>query len=96
MTSHFQIERQKEKHRMMKLINPTTHHEMIAPLKAQIDISRCLYETLIKPEDKQMAKTLNISSTMLLLHAQDLLDWRIIENGSFTPNYTHESIHKVI
>ena len=25
---------------------------------------------------------------MILMHAHDLLDWRIIENGSFIPNPT--------
>ena len=28
-----------------------------------------------------------LSSQMLLLHTQDLLDQRIIENGGFQPNY---------
>ena len=46
MTSHYSLERSKEKYRLMKLLNTTVHHEMIAPLKAQEDISRCLYESL--------------------------------------------------
>ena len=33
---------------------------------------------------------------MLLLHTQDLLDYRIIESGSFIPNMSLEPIHKVI
>ena len=96
MTSYYSLERSKEKYRLMKLLNTTVHHEMIAPLKAQEDISRCLYENLKSSENQRMAKILNVSSKMLLLHTQDLLDWRIIENGSFIPHYTHESVHKVI
>lgn len=34
MTSHYSLERLKEKHQLMKLQNTTVHHEMIAPLKA--------------------------------------------------------------
>ena len=43
-----------------------------------------------------MAKTLHVSSQMLLLHTQDLLDQRIIESRQFSPNYTLERVHKVI
>ena len=45
MTSFLDLERQKEKYRMIKLLNTTIHHEMIAPLKAQMDISKCLADT---------------------------------------------------
>ena len=43
-----------------------------------------------------MAKTIHVSSQMLLLHTQDLLDQRIIESGSFIPNLTLEFVYKVI
>ena len=33
---------------------------------------------------------------MLLLHTQDLLDQRIIENGGFMPVYSAGCIHKTI
>ena len=33
-----------------------------------------------------------ISSQMILMHANDLLDWRIIENGSFVPNISVNQI----
>ena len=96
MTSFLDLEKQKEKYRMIKLLNTTIHHEMIAPLKAQMDISKCLADTQISFESKQMAQTINVSSQMLLLHTQDLLDQRIIDKGSFSPNYTLESVQKVI
>ena len=34
MTSYFSLEKEKEKNRMIKILNTTIHHEMIAPLKA--------------------------------------------------------------
>ena len=46
--------------------------------------------------DKKMAQTINISCNMMLLHAQDLLDQRIIENGSFLPHYTQSSAVQAI
>ena len=33
---------------------------------------------------------------MILMHANDLLDWRIIENGSFVPNLSVNQICYVI
>ena len=33
---------------------------------------------------------------MILMHANDLLDWRIIENGSFVPNLSVNQICDVI
>ena len=39
---------------------------------------------------------IQISSNMLMLHAQDLLDQRIIENGGFVPIYTLSSVREAI
>ena len=33
---------------------------------------------------------------MVMLHANDLLDQRIIENGSFVPHYAEDSVSKTI
>ena len=33
---------------------------------------------------------------MVMLHANDMLDQRIIENGGFTPFYTAESVEDAI
>ena len=41
---------------------------------------------------KKLVHLLFVASKMVLMHANDLLDWRIIENGSFTPNMTSGSI----
>ena len=34
-----------------------------------------------------------IANQMILMHANDLLDWRIIENGSFVANLTVSQIN---
>ena len=41
---------------------------MLAPLKAQMDISKYLDKKLVDKQDKLMTKTLHVSSQMLLLH----------------------------
>ena len=37
-----------------------------------------------------------VSSQMIMLHANDLLDQRIIENGQFVPNMTSGSIKETV
>ena len=78
------------------MLNTMTHHEMLAPLNAQMDISRSLFENSTSYKNKKMAQLLNLSSNMLMLHTQDLLDQRIIENGSFKPCFTLGSVKNVI
>ena len=81
---------------MLKTLNASVHHEMLAPLKANIDISRRLFRELKSKKLKSMAQTLSISSNMLFLHAQDLLDQRIIEHGGFVPLYTKGDVNEAI
>ena len=45
-----------------------THHEMLAPLNAQMDISKSLFENSTSYKNKKMAQLLNLSSNMLMLH----------------------------
>ena len=47
-------------------------------------------------ELKKLVQLLCIASRMVLMHANDLLDWRIIENGSFVASMTSGSISGAI
>ena len=85
ITSYKRLKKQEEINRLLKTLNASVHHEMLAPLKANMEISMRLYKQLKNKIEKQMAQTINISSNLLMLHAQDLLDQRIIENDSFVP-----------
>ena len=74
VTSVIKLEREREKYRLMKKLNTSVHHEMIAPLRAQMIISKSLAKSCTELKSKQMAKLMTLSSNLLLLHAQDLLD----------------------
>ena len=78
------------------MLNASVHHEMLAPLKANLEIAMRLLKSLKREDRKQMARTIIISSQILMLHANDLLDIRIIENGSFEPNYASDSVNEAI
>ena len=79
------------------MLNMSVHHEMLAPLKANVDIAERLIKHLVKhPAQKKMAETILISSQLVMLHANDMLDQRIIDNGNFVPLYTEGSVKEAI
>ena len=51
---------------------------MLCPLGANITVSETLMRKIDDPALKDMAKTINIASKLVVLHANDLLDQSII------------------
>ena len=96
ITTYEKLKQQEDINNLLKTLNRTVYHEMIAPLKANIDISARLFRKLTDQKLKQMAQTITVSSNMLMLHAQDLLDQRIIEKGNFVPTYTRGLVSEAI
>ena len=41
---------------------------------------------------KDICESIFIQSKLVLMHANDLLDHRIIQTGTFIPAYTHDSV----
>ena len=67
----------------------TVHHEMLAPLRGNIEICARLVKQLKNNEKaSNLAKIVFVSSQMIMLHANDMLDQRIIENKKFTATLT--------
>ena len=61
---------------------------MIGPLKSNLSLAMRLIRKLKKNiELREAAKTIFVTTQMLMLHANDLLDLRIIEQGTFLPTY---------
>ena len=79
---------------MLQFLNATVHHEMLSPLKSNVILTkRLLNDTMFENKKvKDMIKILSVSSELLLHHSNDLLDYRIIKNGSFMPQYTTASL----
>ena len=77
-------------------MNASVHHEMIAPLKGNIEILTRLITKLKDRKLAQMGKTVLTTMQMLMLHANDLLDHQIIENGAFVPVFTKGSVNTCI
>ena len=88
---------EEEKTRLLNMLNYSVHHEMLGPLRANIDVA----ENLIRrcrndPQYFDLANIIVISSKLLEFHANDLLDHRFLQNGLFTPQYTKGSASEAI
>ena len=88
ITAYKLLKQEEETNRLLQALNASAHHEMLGPLKANVEFSSHLESKLKDIEHKKMCKTINISSRMLLFHANDLLDHRILQNGHFIPAYS--------
>ena len=63
ITAYKRLKQEEETNRLLKTLNTSVHHEMLAPLKANVDISERLVKSLQKfPYEKKMAETVLISS----------------------------------
>ena len=59
----------------MKTLNTTVHHEMLAPLRANVDICKRLLDYVKYDEiSKKLVQIILVSSQMVMMHANDLLD----------------------
>ena len=82
---------------MLKTLNASVHHEMVVPLRVNLEMAQRLKKSLIKfPYERKLCENILISSNMVLLHANDFLDQTLIEKGIFVPCYTDGFIIEAI
>ena len=78
MTMYLKLKREEDKNKMLSALNMSVHHEMLGPLKVNVDASTHLIKHLNRENTnfltRNMAQTILVSSKLLLLHAHDLLD----------------------
>ena len=46
LTMYVQLKREEEKSRLLSALNMSVHHEMLTPLKANVDLASCLIKHL--------------------------------------------------
>ena len=93
------LKKEQEKNKMLQMLNATVHHEMLSPLKSNVILANRLLQdpmflddTLVNLKAKNYIQTIFTSSNLLLHHSNDLLDYRIIENGGFQPQLSESSL----
>ena len=100
VTIYQKYKEQKEKSELLNSLNTSVHHEMICPLNINVNIAEELINKIHDEEIKTLARTLFISSTLLLSNANDLMDKEIIQSGNFVAVYQQgpllESLHEIL
>ena len=88
ITSYKRLKHEEEINNLLKTLNASVHHEMIVPLRVNIDMAERLRNSLDNfPVLQQFAEHIFLASSLVLQHAYDFLDQRLIEKGIFSPNY---------
>ena len=72
------------------------HHEMLGPLKSNEEAVTHLLAGLEDPYLINLARVSLLCTKQVTLHANDLLDQKLIQNGRFCPSYSPDSVHRVI
>ena len=96
ISTYKKLKQEMSNHQLFKQLHTTVHHEMLAPLRSIVDVCERLMRIVSCKETKELVQIIFIASQMVLMHANDLLDQRIIENGSFVPNITSSSIKEAL
>ena len=96
ITNFNKLKMEEERCKLLQTLNTSIHHEMLTPLSTNVMISDRLMRLVETEQQKQMVKLISTCSNLALFHANDLLDYKIIQNGNFTSSYTSESITDTI
>ena len=93
LTAYFKLQKEENANRLLKTLNASVHHEMLTPVKTNIEISQRLLKKLSRfPEEKKMVRTILLSSQFIMMHVNDFLDQQLIEYGSFAPYFDTGSL----
>ena len=96
ITSFHKFKQEEQKSKLLQALNTTIHHEMLSPLTTNVMIADRLLKTVEKEQHLQLIRLIMTCSNLALFHANDLLDYKIIQNGSFQPTFTSESVVEAI
>ena len=96
MTTAKRLKEQEEKAKLMSTLYQSVHHEMLSPLKNNVEAAVRLIRNLKDKHLREIAQIILICSKSVLLHANDLLDLKFLQNGKFEPAYVHGSVYQAI
>ena len=78
ITIHKKLELQESKNHILAMMNANMHHEILTPLKVNVQVAEKLSTLQDVSQLKEMAQIVSVSSKLVLFHANDLLDHRNI------------------
>ena len=72
------LKQEEEKNRQITAHTTSIHHEMLVPLRNNIEFAECLTKHLTQEDLKKKASLILIASKMAMFNANDLLDMRFL------------------
>ena len=97
ISTYERLKHEEEVNNLLKTLYASVHHEMLVPLKVNVEMALRLNKALKNfPIEKKLCESILISSNIVLLHANDFLDQTLIEKGVFAPCFVEGSILEAI
>ena len=97
ISAYVNLQEQQESYNLLKTLNAQVHHEMIVPLKVNIEMAQILLDDkTITDSQRKLVANILVASNLVMLHAHDFLDQSLIEKGVFMPQYSVVSPIQVI
>ena len=86
VSAFYQLKQKEDANNLLETLIASVHHEMVVPLKVNVEMAERLIINLAgMPAEKKLAENILIASNIVLMHAHDFIDQRLIEKGSFVP-----------
>ena len=70
---------EQEKSKQLMTLSASVHHEMLSPLRINVEVAKHLIDHISNPSLKEKAELILISSKLVLFHADDLLDLQFLQ-----------------
>ena len=97
ISAFYQLKQKEDANNLMKTLIASVHHEMVVPLKVNVEMAERLISRLAHlPELVKLAENILIASNIVMMHAHDFIDQRLIEKGSFAPYLQVQSLATTI
>ena len=90
------LKSEEQKTKFMSNLYSCVQHEITGPLKINEESATRLIQKLTDPHLINLARISLLCTKQVLLRANDLLDQKQLENGSFSPTYSPDSVPRAI
>ena len=75
ISSFYKLKQKENANNLMKSLITSVHHEMVVPLKVNVEMAERLISRLgHMPAEVKLARNILIASNMVMMHAHDFMD----------------------
>ena len=78
------------------MMTASTHDKMLNPLAINVEVAERLIQQSDDGELKDMAQVILVNSKIVMFHANDVLDHKMIQNGNFVPSKSYQFVSQTV